>query len=193
MDNKDWNISEKYKFIWVAPEKNATQTTAQILSLYGCKFKDIPIYTPVHRLPYHFTTKSTNTDFPSDYTVLVNVRNPYGRVYSLFKTHFNKVFLKNKENFKKFLYDGIYFSGIVDKAIQPKVLPPNFKAIRFENLYEDLKSLPFIYENITDKQLKLFTDWHIPPTPWEKYYDDESKKMVYKLCEHQFEMFGYEK
>ena len=28
---------------------------------------------------------------------------------------------------------------------------------------------------------------------WESFYDSDMKEIVYNLCEHQFDIFGYEK
>lgn len=191
MNLTECNFSEDYKFIWLAPEKNATKTVAQVLSLYGCKYQNKTIFHPFSLQNYFFSNKIPQINSIDGYDILINVRNPYGRVYSFFKWKFDKVFLKDKENFKKFLYDGIHYSGLYTKIQEPKFFQCEFTTIKMESLYEDLSKLPFIGDKLTLSQLKQMTEWYAPIRDWEVFYDTNTKKIVYKLLEHQFDLFKY--
>lgn len=191
MELNECNYSDEYKFIWIAPEKNATSSTAQILTLYGCKFKGKEVYQPFTPNPFWFSQKIPKINSTNNYQILISARNPYGRVYSIFKSKFDGAFIKDKINFKRFVYDGINYSGLKDLITKKIEISKDFEIIRLENLYEDLKKINFINERLTDSQLKNILDWPFPIRDWEKFYDKDTKKIVYKLLEHQFDMFRY--
>lgn len=185
------NFSEEYNFLWIAPEKTATSASAQVLTLYGCEYKGKKVYQPFTSNPFWFSQKIPHIDSNCGYQILINTRNPYDRVYSIFKSKYNSVFLKDKINFKRFLYDGINRSELKQLITQKIELKNNFTVIRFENLYEDLKDINFIGDKLSDLQLKNILDWPIPIRDWEKFYEKDTKQIVYKLLEHQFDMFRY--
>ena len=187
------NISESYNFIWWAPQKSATRTSAQILSVYGCKYNERPIFLSHTMTSCNFTSNCTLPQGLENYLLIINSRNPYARTYSIFKSCFNGCFIKDKENFTKFLYDGLHWSGLKESIVNPPKPNKEFINIRTENIRNDFNKLPFLNEKLTEKQVDLILEPTKPSTDWERFYTKESREIVYKLTEHQFELFGYKK
>ena len=135
-------------------------------------------------------------DFPkqkieSNYETVISVRNPYGRLYSLYYNYFGRANNDFKVTFEEYV-SGLNESILEHDAIKIFSLPTNY-VVRVENQLEDLKKIPFVHNNLSIKQLELFTQHGKPLHDWTQEYNDEMKEKVYKLFEYQFTKYGYEK
>ena len=193
MDLKLTNFSAKYKFVWIAPQRCATQTVSKILSLYDCRYNGRIINNPFIETKQLYTNNIPEINVVEGYDILISCRNPYARTYSIFKNLFTHSFLKDKESFTKFCYDGINWSGLKEVITKPNKIDASFIKLRTEYLLDDLSQVPFIFEKLTTNQLKFMVEIPKPLNDWERFYTSETKKIIYKLTESQFEMFGYEK
>tara|TARA_R110000824_G_scaffold11527_1_gene50270 strand:- start:3597 stop:4118 length:522 start_codon:yes stop_codon:yes gene_type:complete len=118
------------------------------------------------------------------------VRNPYTRMASIYWVAFN--------NHK---FRGKTFKYYLNHSYRPQGRYRNVDAVvRFENMDEELKSLPFWPKgelpHHNDSGLKEITirgeRWKKPP-PWEEMLTPEIKHIIYSQYQNDFELFGYEK
>jgi hypothetical protein len=186
----EYNISEKYKFIWLAPERTGSRKVAEILSYYGFTNGGSTLFRVGE---YNFSHYSKELDKYEGYKLICNTRNPYSRVYSLFKNFHSLSPDKSKESFKKYLINDLS-RGQTNRMLNnpPHDIKPDY-LVRVEYMTEDLLKLPFIFDVLTEKQVRLFSYHEKPIEDWEVFYDDESKNIVYNLLKYQFDLFGYEK
>jgi hypothetical protein len=185
------NVSEKYKFEWVAPERTGSRKVAEILNYYGFKCNGLPIHDGITVNPY--THRSISNEKYSDYKVICNTRNPYGRVYSLFKNFYHHFTDKSKEGFRKFLTQELPRLETINMVSIKKWDKPFDYIIRLEYMKEDLMKLPFILDVLTESQIDMILSHGKEIEDWEKFYDNEMKEMVYGYTEHQFKLWGYDK
>ena len=94
------NISEKYKFEWIAPERTGSRKVAEVLSYYGFKRNNQPIF---YSNNYNHSHLVEFNELYSGYKVICNARNPYGRVYSIFKNFYKTIPDKSMIGFKQYL------------------------------------------------------------------------------------------
>jgi hypothetical protein len=184
------NISEKYKCIWIAPERTGSRQVAEVLSYYGFKNNGSPIFTSGRYNYLHTTNKE---ECCPDYTVICNARNPYGRVYSLFKNFYEDISDKSINGFRQFLNKDVHQGQTLQMVLNPK---PNLVydyVIRLEHIVDDLLKLPFILEGLTESQLRMICNHGKEIESWENFYDDEMKEIVFNLIEYQFKAWGYNK
>lgn len=183
------NISEKYKIQWIAPERTGSRKLSEILSYYGFTNNGDKVFNfgKFNYSHYYDPTKYM------DYKILCSVRNPYSRVLSLFKNFYKTDTEKNKDSFKSFLINGLSSGGMRQMVLNPVLDRNPDYIVRLENMEEDLLKLPFIFDVLTESQIKLLVIHGKTIEPWEDYYDDESKNIVYNLIPNQFNFFGYEK
>lgn len=185
------NVSEKYKSIWIAPERTGSRKVAEILSYYDFKSNGKLVFD--HNNAYSHSHGSQIHKSYMEYSLIVNMRNPYGKTYSLFRNFFKNGQSQGKDLFKKFLIEelpkGIMKNMIINPVLSKK---PNF-IIRLEQMKEDLSKIPFIFDILTEKQLDLMTQHGKEIEDFEVYYDQESKDIVYEYCKHLFILGGYEK
>jgi hypothetical protein len=183
------NFSEKYKFQWIAPERTGSRKVAEILSYYGFKYNNSTIfelgkYNYIHR---------GDDNLGSDYQIICNARNPYGRTYSLFKNFYPKIKDKSKDGFKEYVLYDLPMGQMKEMVIRPKIETPFDYVIRLEHMKEDLMKLPFISDVLMESQVEMLTSHGKEIEDWEKFYDDEMKEIVYSYTESQFKFWGYEK
>ena len=183
------NISERYKFQWVAPERTGSRKLAEIFGFYGFKYKGVNVFNNGN---YHYSHYTDLTQY-QDYKIICSTRNPYSRVLSLFKNYYEQYPEKSKENFKKYITEDLP-KGMMLKMIENPILnqQPDY-VIRLEHMADDLLKLPFIFEVLTEKQVRLLSEHGKPIDEWESYYDQECKDIVYESIPHYFEYFGYQK
>lgn len=183
------NISEKYKFQWVAPERTGSRKLAEIFGFYGFTNNGKNVFN-------HGDFKySHRTDFTKylDYKIICSTRNPYSRVLSLFKNFYQGYQEKNKENFKNYLLKDLPKGQMVPMIVNPILNKPPDYVVRLEHMAEDLLKLPFIFDVLTEKQVRLLSEHGKPIDEWESYYDEETKSIISKLIPTHFEYFGYQK
>jgi len=188
--NTEYNVSEKYKFIWLAPERTGSRKVAEILGYYGFVNKGNILFNSGK---YNYSHYSPNIDGFEGYKLICNSRNPYSRVYSLFKNFYYGSKDKSKESFKRYLTEGLPQGQMMRMVVNPPITVKPDYIIRLEYMTDDLLKLPFIFDVLTEKQVHLLSHHEKPIDSWEEFYDEESKTIVYDLLKYQFDMFGYEK
>jgi hypothetical protein len=183
------NFSEKYKFQWIAPERTGSRKVAEILSYYGFKYNNSTIF---ELGKYNYNHRGDD-NLGSDYQIICNARNPYGRTYSLFKNFYPKIKDKSKDGFKEYVLYDLPMGQMKEMVIRPKIETPFDYVIRLEHMKEDLMKLPFISDVLMESQVEMLTSHGKEIEDWEKFYDDEMKEIVYSYTESQFKFWGYEK
>ena len=99
----------------------------------------------------------TNEQY-KDYKIICNTRNPYSRVYSLFKNFYHYTTDKGIDSFRDYLKYKLPNIGLLELSLKPKLVRhPNY-IIRLEYMREDLSKIPFIYDVLTDEQLDYLTE-----------------------------------
>jgi hypothetical protein len=186
----NYNVSEKYKTIWLAPERTGSRKVSEVLTFYDFKQNDGPVFKFGR---YNFSHVMPTDGRYSDYKIICNTRNPYSRVYSLFKNFYGKSNQKNKIDFKKYLMEDLPNGQMAPTVINPVLSRVPDHIIRLEYMTEDLLKLPFIKDVLTEKQIELLTQHGKEIDEWQPFYDQESKDIVYEYCKSQFILGGYEK
>jgi len=117
------------------------------------------------------------------------VRNPYDVVVSAYfysrSRHDFKTFCKRYEN---------YFAVYNTRRIFLDGAPVCQYYIRYENLLEDMKVVLAalgITNYDLDKLPRHKSGTRIDRRPYQDYYDDETRALVYELFKAEFDMFGY--
>jgi hypothetical protein len=185
------NISDKYKFEWIAPERTGSRKISEILSYYGFKNNGTVLFNCG---AHNYTHVTRFNEKYSDYKVICNARNPYGRVYSIFKNYHGMGKNPNsREEFKKFVKFQLHLENAPIMIVEPKWDKPFDYVIRLEHMKEDLMKLPFILDILTESQIEMIISHGKEIDKWEDFYDDELKEIVYNHVEHHFKLWGYEK
>lgn len=184
------NISKKYNYQWVAPERTGSRKISEILVYYDFKCNDKAIYAFGN---YNYNHDIEPNEEGTDYKVICNARNPYGRAYSLFKNFFHPIKDKSKEGFRKYLTEELPRGQMMKMTVQPKWNKPFDYLIRLEHMKDDLMKLPFILDVLTESQIDMLVSHGREIENWEEFYDDDMKEIVYRYTEHQFKLWGYSK
>lgn len=184
------NISKKYKFQWIAPERTGSRKVSEILSYYGFTSNEKIIYKFGK---FNYTHEDELNEEGPDYKIICSARNPYGRVYSLFKNFYQPIEDKSKKGFKKYLTEDLPRGQMKSIVVSPKWETSFDYVIRLEHMKDDLMKLPFILDVLTESQIEMLSSHGKEIDDWEEFYDDEMKEIVYKYTEHQFKLWGYEK
>ena len=142
---------------------------------------------------YYYNHNVEPNEEGTDYKVICNARNPYGRTYSLFKNFYHPIEDKSKEGFRKYLTEDLPRGQTMKMVVQPKCDKPFDYVIRLEHMKEDLMKLPFILDVLTEDQVDMLSSHGKEIEDWEQFYDDDMKEIVYGYTEHQFKFWGYEK
>ena len=185
------NVSEKYKSVWIAPERTGSRKVAEILSYYDFRSDGKLVFD--HYNEYSHNHKSFIDDKYLDYSLIVGLRNPYGKTYSIFRNFFNNTQSKGKDQFKKYLIENLPKGDRMEEVQNPILSRQPDYLIRLEHMREDLSKIPFIFDILTENQLDLMTQHGKEIEDFEVYYDQESKDIVYEYCKHLFILGGYEK
>jgi hypothetical protein len=199
------NYSDKYKVIWLTPERTASRATLEIMKLL-----DFPTHA-VHAI------RMPEASGKNDYDLYVNIRNPYSRMVSL-HSHWHEFeghHIINLE-FKKWLE--FVFSDPIDNpssnflqgeknenywntryydALKAMPMGPKYY-IRYEFLEFDLKSLPIVRDNmdILENVFQTYIKKNRFKTQipfWKTYYNQELADYVYEKLEKDFKLFNYHK
>ena len=184
------NISEKYKFEWIAPERTGSRKVAEVLNYYEFKRNNQPIFMTGY---YNHVHSAKFNELYSGYKVICNARNPYGRVYSIFKNFYNMIRDKSIVGFKQYLTNNLIQGQTLKMVLSPEPNRSYDYVVRLEHMVDDLLKLPFISDVLTETQLKMICSHGKEIEDWREFYDDEMKEIVYNLTKYQFEKWGYEK
>ena len=186
------NYSHKHKFVWYAPPKVASRSTAEVFRKYCDLNPHLPkpdnprmIFTHENMWPEHC---------PKDYLHIVSVRHPYYRWISYWKhdqvdtTMLVAGTLDPLDAMKK--SNGDIFNGIEQWRIINNESPGIDYFIRAESWSDDIKNLPFIssdvaIENINNGRLTI----PIGAT-WD---EDELRELCYINFKNDYENLGYGK
>jgi hypothetical protein len=184
------NISKKYNYQWIAPERTGSRKVSEILAYYDFKCNDKVIN---HFGFYNYNHDIEPNEEGTNYKVICNARNPYGRVYAIFKNFYTPIEDKSKEGFRKYLTEDLPRGQTMKIVVQPKWDKPFDYVIRLEHMKDDLMKLPFILDILTESQVEMMASHGKEIEGWEEFYDDDMKEIVYRYTEHQFNLWGYEK
>jgi hypothetical protein len=184
-----YNVSEKYKFLWWAPERTGSRGTANVLSYFDFKLNGKVVSDST---TYHYTHQCLYDNQYDDYKIIGNVRNPYGRVLSIFQNYGGEPKI-NRELFKQYLFDKVTNGKDSEIIHRPNFIKTPDYVLRLEHLEEDYSKLPFVKNRFTESQIHWLTIHGKPILDWGEFYNQEMKEFVYKLCQEQFERFEYGK
>lgn len=155
-----------------------------------------------------FTRFEHDLFFPPNHKELnfiCSVRNPYDRVFSLFKMRHSPTTMiltkkvPNLSEFEKFV-DEIYSgenNNLQNNTPKFDIRFPDF-IIKTESMYEDLTKIPFIKDSQLNKcgilkkmcEKKIYSSNHIKT---EDYLTPKIKEKIFQVFRRDFEVFGYKK
>ena len=186
------NYSHKHKFVWYAPPKVASRSTAAVFRNY-C---DLNPHLPKPDNPRMIFTHENMwpEDCPKDYLHIVSVRHPYYRWISYWKhdqvdkTMLVAGTLDPLDAMKK--SNGDIFNGIEQWRIINNESPGIDYFIRAESWSDDIKNLPFMssdiaIENINNGRLTIPIG-----VTWD---EDELRELCYINFKNDYENLGYGK
>ena len=184
-----YNVSEKYKFLWWAPERTGSRGTANVLSYFDFKLNGKVVSDST---TYYYTHQCLYDNQYDGYKIIGNARNPYGRILSIFQNYGGESNI-NRESFKQYLFDKVTNGKDSEIIHRPNFIKTPDYILRLEYLEEDYSKLPFVKNRFTESQIHWLTIHGKPIVDWEEFYDQEMKEFVYNLCQEQFERFEYGK
>ena len=197
-------VSEKYKFVYMAPQKTASTSIASVLVSEFDAF----IYTNWEHQParpeillspngYLKHLNCLPNEF-ADYFVFASIRNPYCRMSSMYEE--NKKYnqankLVDLPSFKNYLVERLTcrirhphsMYGQLNLGCDPPKGCVKFEIsalVRMENLNEDFNKLPFVNTPVTLP--------HLNKSSFNKY-SQEMANLVFTHQRNDFEKFGYSK
>ena len=190
------NVNEKYRLVWIAPERSGTRSLVRIFTFCGFVCKGRPLNLGYG---YNYTHNWEIPEKYKDYKIISSARNPYSRTLALYK---NFVYGFEDITFRE------YILGLTCGKPEENLIDGNSKystftnplfekqpeyIIKLENFYEDIKKLPFIFNHLTEQQLEMMCEHGKEIEEWESHYDQEMKDLVYEHLKHQFDTWGYER
>ena len=190
------NVNEKYRLVWIAPERSGTRSLVRIFTFCGFVCKGRPLNLGYG---FHYTHNWEIPEKYKDYKIISSARNPYSRTLALYK---NFVYGFEDITFRE------YILGLTCGKPEENLIDGNSKystftnplfekqpeyIIKLENFYEDIKKLPFIFNHLTEQQLETMCEHGKEIEEWESHYDQEMKDLVYEHLKHQFDTWGYDR
>ena len=186
-------VSHKHKTVFIALAKNASRTTAawlRTLGFYAC--------SKHHSL---IANKMEPSNVIKNYFVFAIVRNPYERFvsgwFAWHKRHpthapFSK-YLADLERVKPTLVNNntkYLVSQCHVLKLTKKMFTKNISIVRFENLQNGLRKLPFV-----DSQVMLGKEGSAKAVygKWRSYFDKQSADKVYNIYKDDFQRFKYKR
>jgi hypothetical protein len=186
------NYSHKHKFVWYAPPKVASRSTAEVFR----KYCDLNPHLPKPDNPRMIFTHENEwpEDCPKDYLHIVSVRHPYYRWISYWKhdqvdrTMLVAGTLDPLDAMKK--SNGDIFNGIEQWRIINNQSPGINYFIRAESWSDDIKNLPFISSNVAIENVNRGSLIIPIGTTWD---EDELRELCYINFKNDYENLGYGK
>lgn len=187
---KPYNISEKYNYQWIAPERTGSRKVAEFLCYFGFTNYGETIFSSNN---YKYTHYCDIYEPEKKFKIICNARNPYARTLSIYRNFINPQSKVNRTDFSDFIKEKLMLTRYINPVQNPKLpVSPDY-VVRLEHMSEDLKKIPFVLEKFTSEQVDKMTFHPKPLFAWEEFYDQELKDIVYSYTSHQFEMWGYER
>jgi hypothetical protein len=180
------NVSERFRAVWIAPERTGSRTVAQILNYCGFHRNQKPISLCEI---YNYTHRFKDPSLFNDWVHICSARNPYARTYSVYKMIQTDV----KSTFKDFVKKRMFNLKGKEMVLNPYFYKNPEFIVRLEYLKEDLIKIPFVTECLTETQLDYMTIHGKPLSSWEEHYDEEMKEIIYNTLKHHFTTWGYDK
>ena len=187
------NYSDDLKVVWITPMRTGTRSSNVLM-------KKLNFITINHEIKI--------PDGKEDYFVVMNIRNPYSRLVSLYnmfrfsKKNMNYEFETWIKNDHFVLVDKDYDTFISDRIKKLMVRPSFF--VRMESFFEDILSLEFIKNNYEllkddiDKNI-LYNRYENDYLPlgsqkkfWKDYYNIELAELVQRKMFREFEYLNYD-
>ena len=197
------NYNDDLKVVWITPMRTGTRSSGAIMHKLNFKseINNIHQKETVHGIGI--------PKGKEDYKLIVNIRNPYSRMVSLYYLHmynskqFNQVFDRwVKSNLSFSDYNKSFF--ILESLKQLPKLPDFY--IRMENFEDDIKSLWFVKENFDlleqtindniekNRYLTEFEEYGFTKkNSWKEYYNEEIAEIVFLKLKGEFDFFNYDK
>jgi hypothetical protein len=180
------NYSEKYNSIWCAPPRTGSRCVTRILSYFGFSSDALERGDTGD---YFHSHEFEPDRIPEDVVIISNARNPYGRLYSLYKN-----FGISTNSFEYFvLNEFVNPTKHVSYLNEPRYIKKPDYIIRIENMKEDILKIPFIGDKLNENQVDYLTQHGKPIEDWEGFYTQEMKDIVYNKWKIHFNFWGYEK
>jgi hypothetical protein len=198
------NYNDELKVVWITPTRTGTRSSGAIMSKLDFKSENNNIRQKetVHGIGI--------PKGKEDYKLIVNVRNPYSRMVSLYYLEMNNSKQFN-QSFDRWVKSNLYFSDyninffISDSLKKLPKLPDLY--VRMENFKNDINSLWFVKENFDflEQTLKHNIENNLYDSDefrsngfkkkesWKEYYNEEISEFVYKKMKNEFDFFNYNK
>ena len=183
------NYNDDLKVVWLTPQKTGTRSCSPIMFKIGFEsntLRDVP---------------SHDLEIPvgkENYYLVMNVRNPYDRVislYSLYSLHAGN----NLVDFEKWINDKYVFfkykySICLYDMIQRLPKLPDYY-VKMENFENDIKSLWFVKENLgsLSNVISENIETNRYKSESEIEYNQYLADIVYNNLKKDFDLFGYNK
>jgi hypothetical protein len=198
------NYNDDLKVVWITPMRTGTRSSGAIMSKLNFKndINKVQRGGVVHGIGV--------PDGKEDYNLIVNIRNPYSRLVSIFH-----LYMSRSKNYDKKFYDWItkkhyiYEDGFFNIYIAGRLkgLPKKPDCyIRMENFEDDIKSLWFVKENFDlleqtindniekNRYLTEFEEYGFTKkNSWKEYYNEEIAEIVFLKLKGEFDFFNYDK
>lgn len=200
-------ISHEYKFIYIHPPKTGGSSIEESLQ-HLCEF-DHPKHQYMCDIHYHFDNRKGNKKRFDEYFKFCTVRNPWKRMFSLYK-FYNRKREWTKESFRKFIssrFNGdkgpdvqtvIDFCSIVEspekgcKDFKTTLSQDNKLAIdffiRLENFQEDFD---YVCEKIGVEKRKVPHSYKTKRANYKDFYDEDLTTIVGDKFKKDIDFFNY--
>lgn len=208
------NISHKLKLIWFAPARTASRALHALLEQYD--FVNLVEGETADLRVHPHTHECKVPSGLEHYNILLQIRNPYSRVVSLWHLDNYNRFRdpsvttgKRCDTLEEFIYTSLLLQHRVNRFDELPVAEPKY-IISHENFAKDVLKLDFI--DFTSKDIAKIYNEKIASNTflyerevsstkplnanyayWQTHYTQELADIVYKASENYFKKFGYKK
>jgi hypothetical protein len=198
------NYNDELKVVWITPMRTGTRSSGAIMSKLNFKSENnnTPQKETVHGIGI--------PEGKEDYKLIVNIRNPYSRMVSLYYLYLHNSNQFN-QSFDRWVKSNLSFSDynknffILESLKKLPKLPDLY--VRMENFKNDINSLWFVKQNFDflEQTLKnniennlydsdeFQSNGFIKKESWKEYYNEEISEFVYKKMKNEFDFFNYDK